>query len=145
MFSIDFNGNTYDIEPCICGSMAVEHDAGMMACQIRCLNCGRRVVHNGFHECLESWNKKTRGGVSTHGMPVDPEVRKLCDGCSEDFYNGKNPYGIEECWNLRTAKVVQKRFVPIDAVPPWGGYPVRWTLTCHRRTGYVGVPPSCIR
>lgn len=141
---INFNGEEYDIKPCRCGSMAVEYDAGMMACQIKCFNCGRTVIHNGFQEALVEWNNG-KGGRQKEGYPTDEEVCKLCDGCSEDFYNGKNPYGIEECWNLKTAKVVQKRFVPLDAAPPWGGYPVRWTLSCHRRTGYVSVPPDCIR
>jgi Holliday junction resolvase len=56
MVKIYFNDEEYDIAQCSCGSLAVEYDAGMAACQIRCLNCGRRIVHNGFQECLASWN-----------------------------------------------------------------------------------------
>ena len=32
--------------------------------------------------------------------------KKHCAGCSDDFYNGKNPMGVKECWMLKTAKIV---------------------------------------
>jgi len=43
----------------------------------------------------------------------------MCSGCSEDFYNDHNPYGIKECWNLKTATVALKKEVHVDQVPPW--------------------------
>lgn len=27
-----------------------------------------------------------------------------CFGCNDNFYNGNNPYGIQECWNKKSAK-----------------------------------------
>ena len=31
--------------------------------------------------------------------------KKHCAGCTENFYNGNNPYGIAVCWHLRDAKL----------------------------------------
>ena len=33
---------------------------------------------------------------------------KYCVGCTDDFYNGKNPMGVKECWLLKNAKVVTR-------------------------------------
>jgi hypothetical protein len=57
MAMIHMNGHEYRIMPCTCGSLAIDVDAGMMGCVIRCLNCGLRQIHNGFHECLYAWNR----------------------------------------------------------------------------------------
>lgn len=34
------------------------------------------------------------------------EKLKHCSGCCDDFYNGNNPMGVNECWGLKTAKMV---------------------------------------
>lgn len=65
MIKVNFNGSEYDIAVCLCGSMAVEYDAGMMGCVIRCLSCKRQVVHNGFQEALETWNGGDMGSRLT--------------------------------------------------------------------------------
>jgi hypothetical protein len=65
---------------------------------------------------------------------------KHCVGCDEDFYNGKNPYGIKECWLLKDAKMVLKKEVHIDQVPPWNQKAKRF-LSCFRRLRYVYVAP----
>jgi hypothetical protein len=57
----------------------------------------------------------------------------LCSGCSENFYNGNNPYGIRECWRLKSARIVKAKFVPMSMVPPWTGLQIVKTLSCHRR------------
>lgn len=31
----------------------------------------------------------------------------LCKGCRDDFYNGKNPYGIKKCWFFDKARIVE--------------------------------------
>lgn len=45
--------------------------------------------------------------------------RKHCSGCEQDFYNGNNPYGVDRCWGLETAKVIWRKRVYIDERPPW--------------------------
>lgn len=67
------------------------------------------------------------------------EKRKLCSGCRESFYNGNNDFNIKECWNLSSARLAHKRFVPAWMEPPWDGIPVERTLSCHRREGYAAM------
>jgi hypothetical protein len=69
------------------------------------------------------------------------EKLKDCAGCSEDFYNGHNPYGIEECWHLEDAKLVRKKKVAMDQRPPWT-QPAQRVLNCYRQKGYVFVGPE---
>ena len=64
--------------------------------------------------------------------------RKYCSGCTENFYNGNNPLGIDECWCLEDAKIVTKKFVHVDMRPPWNVKPEK-TLSCHHRRRYVAV------
>jgi len=52
------NGGEYEINPCKCGSMAVEVDAGIMACRVFCLICGNSVIQSTFLEGLDAWNKE---------------------------------------------------------------------------------------
>lgn len=64
-----------------------------------------------------------------------------CIGCRDDFYNGKNPYGIENCWGLMTAKLVMRRRVAMDERPPWRRTPEE-IPSCYREAGYVFVDPA---
>jgi len=78
--------------------------------------------------------------------PKRPELSrqqklKLCLGCREDFYNGKNDLGIPECWCLKDAKLVWRREVHIDDIPPWKR-PAIHVLNCFRRPKYVYVKPT---
>lgn len=75
--------------------------------------------------------------------PAKPSAKVVnhCLGCRDDFYNGKNDLGVQKCWGLATAEVVMKRFVPLDARPPWNQKPEE-TFSCHRRPGFVGVKPE---
>ena len=69
---------------------------------------------------------------------------KYCVGCRENFYNGNNEYGIMECWCLKDAKVVWKKFIGMNDVPPWNWQkPVR-TLECHRKKGFIKVDRSIV-
>lgn len=67
--------------------------------------------------------------------------KSKCVGCVDDFYNGNNPLGVEECWCLKTAKVVSRVRVHIDQRPPWTQKPVK-VYDCRREKGYVFVDPS---
>lgn len=69
------------------------------------------------------------------------EKLKHCSGCRDDFYNGANPYGIGECWNLKPARLVWKKEVHIDQTPPWN-QKARKFLSCYRRPRYVYVGPE---
>lgn len=69
------------------------------------------------------------------------EKLKMCSGCRENFYNGNNPYGIQECWSLKSARVVLKKEVHLDQVPPWNQKPIK-VLSCFRRPRHVYVDPQ---
>jgi hypothetical protein len=45
--------------------------------------------------------------------------KKLCAGCTENFYNGNNSYGVKECWNFKSARVIKRKAVPIWQRPLW--------------------------
>lgn len=66
---------------------------------------------------------------------------KMCIDCTENFYNGNNPYDVKECWNLSKAKVVMKKRVHIDHMPPWKQSPIK-VLNCRHEKGYVFVGPN---
>ncbi len=47
------------------------------------------------------------------------DKRQHCVGCTENFYNGNNPYGIQQCWMLPRAKLVTRyqigTWTPMDS------------------------------
>jgi hypothetical protein len=63
---------------------------------------------------------------------------KYCAGCSNDFYNGRNPYGIKECWSLSDMKLGWRKEVHIDQIPPWTQKAGRFPM-CYHRPHYVYV------
>ena len=67
-----------------------------------------------------------------------------CEGCRNDFYNGKNPYGIAECWSFKDAKIVWMKAVPYDLLPPWTMKAER-VPDCYHRDGvaYINPKRSC--
>lgn len=69
------------------------------------------------------------------------EKLKYCAGCKDDFYNSQNPYAIDECWHLKSARLVLKKEVHVDQIPPWTQKPRKF-LNCYRRKRYVYVEPT---
>ena len=35
------------------------------------------------------------------------EKRKHCTGCEDNFYNGNNDLGVNECWSLDNMKLIK--------------------------------------
>lgn len=71
-----------------------------------------------------------------------------CVGCDENFYNGNNPYGIEECWHLKTAKVIKRYRTGINV--PWTrkeNFVEVLAPNCYRKNGYcyIGELPKHLR
>ena len=64
-----------------------------------------------------------------------------CAGCRDNFYNGHNPYGIKRCWMLDNARLVRRKQVHINDVPPWSCQPVLVVPECYRKEKYVHVKP----
>lgn len=60
-------------------------------------------------------DNKIRLGLRMHGFGTIVRLyklikprKKMCSGCTDDFYNGRNPYGVKECWMFKDAQVVDK-------------------------------------
>ena len=64
--------------------------------------------------------------------------RKHCSGCRDNFYNGNNEYGVKECWNLKNAKLVMRKQIHINQVPPWN-QKARKFPDCYRVPQFVFV------
>lgn len=47
--------------------------------------------------------------------------KKHCAGCRNNFYNGNNSLGVDECWSLKTAKMVWRIPVGNRERPPYKG------------------------
>jgi hypothetical protein len=69
--------------------------------------------------------------------------KKLCEGCTEDFYNGNNQLGVQECWMLKDAKLEERMPVHIDQPPPY-----RWTgrrlPSCYRMKKHVIISKDAL-
>ncbi len=63
--------------------------------------------------------------------------KSMCAGCWNNFYNGNNPYGISECWNLKRAEVVKRKKIPISLPPPYDHIKPCKVLSCYGEKGYV--------
>ncbi len=63
------------------------------------------------------------------------EKLKHCAGCEDDFYNGKNQLGVDECWRLGKAKLAEKKKIGMADAPPWKHNPIK-VLSCYHQKGY---------
>lgn len=73
------------------------------------------------------------------------EKKDYCLGCDEDFYNGKNPHGIKECWHLKDARIMDRYRIGIMTPQDRKENFTRVrTLSCFTSTGlfayYNGIP-----
>lgn len=59
-----------------------------------------------------------------------------CVGCGDNFYNGSNDMGIKECWNFKSAKVVNRFrigwWTPQDRKE---NFTKVTTFNCHKEIG----------
>lgn len=63
---------------------------------------------------------------------------KHCAGCRNNFYNGNNSLGVTRCWSLADAKLILRKRVHINQVPPWTQKPTK-ILSCYHESQYVFV------
>jgi hypothetical protein len=69
---------------------------------------------------------------------------KHCSGCEDDFYNGRNPYGVKQCWSLEKAQLVPRLLIPIDLAPPYKHIKPQQVPSCYKRKRYATVKPESI-
>ena len=85
--------------------------------------------------CLDDLNPDTWKVQELGVIPINDKL-KYCSGCYENIYN--NTVGVKECWNLKSAKLVMKKKVGLNDVPPWNHIPIK-CLSCYHETGYVMI------
>ncbi len=61
---------------------------------------------------------------------------KYCSGCRDNFYNGNNGIGVQQCWSLKNAKVVTRWkigwWTPMDSAK---NFTKVKTFDCHHAPG----------
>ena len=62
---------------------------------------------------------------------------KHCNGCRDDFYNGKNAIGVKRCWMLKDAKLVTRYRIGTWTRPTEpGAFTECKVLSCYHQNGY---------
>lgn len=67
-----------------------------------------------------------------------------CDGCRDDFYNGKNDLGVKECWRFKSATFGEYRLIHINQPPPYLRIKVEKLPKCFHRPQFVKVAPEAL-
>lgn len=75
---------------------------------------------------------------------TDAEKLKHCSGCHDDFYNLPGNSSEGRCWMLDQMKLIQRKEVSIDQVPPWY-QKARLFPNCYHKPRFVYVTPDRIR
>lgn len=63
--------------------------------------------------------------------------KKHCYGCDNNLYNN-GAHGVKECWCLKKAKLVMKKKVHVDQMPPWKQKPIK-IPDCYRERRYAFI------
>ena len=69
---------------------------------------------------------------------------KHCDGCRDDFYNGKNDIGVAECWMRKDATLVTRLLIHVDQPPPYRDVKPQQVPSCYRRPRFSTVKPEAL-
>ena len=72
--------------------------------------------------------------------------RDHCIGCKDDFYNGKNPMGVKECWMLKDATVITRYAIGTWMPTVRGSFTKVKKPQCYRAKGTVymnTLPEHC--
>lgn len=71
----------------------------------------------------------------------DQMTKAHCEGCENNFYNGNNPLGVKECWSYPSAKLMRRKEVHVDQIPPWT-QEAKVLPSCYTRRRFVYVKPD---
>jgi hypothetical protein len=67
-------------------------------------------------------------------------TKQNCQGCHNDIYN-HDAGGAKECWSFKTAKLILRREVHMDDLPPHKQKPNKFP-DCYRKPHYFYMDPS---
>lgn len=63
-------------------------------------------------------------------------TKAACSGCEDNFYNGRNPYGVTECWNFKSAKLKRRYRTDTWTLPTTpGAFTEVLVPNCYRQKG----------
>ena len=68
--------------------------------------------------------------------------KKHCPSCVDDFYNGNNQFGIEECIHLKSARLVTGKVIGINERPPYTHIHKEKKPNCWRKKGVIFLQES---
>jgi hypothetical protein len=71
------------------------------------------------------------------------QKRSRCAGCHDEVYH-QGCGGSDQCWSFKTMKMVWKKEVHIDQIPPWTQKAKR-VPSCYHRPQYVYLSPNVTR
>ncbi len=71
----------------------------------------------------------------------EDEKLKHCAGCHDDHYNQPGNSWSGRCWSLPKMKLIKRKEVSIDQVPPWN-QKARLFPACYHRPRFVYVGPN---
>ena len=67
-----------------------------------------------------------------------------CNGCHNDFYNGHNNIGVQQCWHLKDAKLVPRLLIHVDQAPPYKHIKQQMVPHCYKMKRFVTVAPESL-
>lgn len=70
------------------------------------------------------------------------EKLKHCVGCEQNFYNGNNGIGVQECWHLKDAKLVKRLRIGMWQNPPYNAEATVKVFHCRREKGSCLIEPD---
>ena len=66
------------------------------------------------------------------------QKRQHCSGCHDDVYN-HGCGGSKECWMLSSMKLIKRREIHVDEIPPFEGK-LKRIPDCYHRPRFVYKP-----
>lgn len=67
-----------------------------------------------------------------------------CVGCTDNFYNGNNPFNIQECWSLKSAQLVQRIRIGVWQSPPYDPTSTIEVYHCRKEKGNCLIKPEAL-
>ena len=77
------------------------------------------------------------------GATMPEMTKERCRGCHNDVYN-HGLGGAKECWSFKDAKVILRKAVHLDQVPPWTQKAEQYP-NCYVMPRHIFVKPERVR